>query len=93
MIIAPAPIPISHAAVEAPRPAPQQTPQETARPVFGPDRTEAIHPEERRRERSRDQEARETERPPAEAAPQDAADRADDAAGDGQVGRLLDLFV
>lgn len=91
MLIAPAPIPISHVAVEAPRPAPQQTSQETARPVIGPDRTEAIHPEQRRRERRHDQEARETEQPPEAAAPQDAAGPAAD--GDGEVGRLLDLFV
>ncbi len=91
MIIAPAPIPISHVAAEAPRPAQQQTPQETARPVIGPDRTEAIHPEERRRERSRDPETRETEQPPEAAAPHDAAGPAAD--GDGEVGRLLDLFV
>ncbi|MFZ5619585.1 MAG: hypothetical protein ACOY5W_01010 [Pseudomonadota bacterium] len=92
MIIAPAPIPISHVAVEAPRPAQQQTPQETARPVTGPDRVEAVSPEGRRREGGPDQEeAREEQRLPDEAAAQDTSSPA--AAGDGEVGQLLDLFV
>ena len=96
MIIIPAPIPISHVAVEPPRPAQQQTPQETARPVVGPDEVEAISPEGRRhREGHPDDAHPERALPSTEAAPQTGAEPDEDGTGTagGDVGRLLDLFV
>lgn len=94
MFIAPSPIPISHVAVEPPRPAQQQTPQETARPVVGPDQIEAISAEERRRKGGAGDAQNEAARAD-DGASQAAADPATQRAGTpaGEVGQLLDLFV